>query len=371
MSNEIDTLGFGTIVFFQDKNTGDIRYAIDGEDNKKYISYLGVKEGCLATPLHLSTYDLWFNNLYSETEIKGFLTLRKYGSESFNIKSSEIETRLKNLYTNSMYGKISVNGEKIFITSNYKSNHNIKGLLRYFIKRNSVNDNTLVVIDNKNFGSIGHVLESSEIEKSSMNKEHKIVASWVDEYNKTGNKEVLEKIFDKYLPMIKGRVRSNMNQYNIKEAHFNDMLQECSMEFLRLLPKLDTKKASLSTYTYVSIDGIAKKVIRQFMRFNTRHTLVDNDTLNTKSIKADTCKNMDSNDFMCWLLSFVHKPAIRQAMYEHYVNKKKFKAISIEMDTTIQRVGQLLEEGKGIMRRALRRNNIKSLEEAKIRMLFE
>lgn len=263
-------LEFGNVVWYLDTSTKNIIYAVDGEDNKEYYSYKGVREGELGFPEHLNHCDMWFTNKYPFPQVTGLVKLRNEDEDCFLFKSTEIDSQFKNWSKDILAGRISSDGEVLTSFSTI-SNHimDLKLAVNFFLKKGLINNSSMLYWNEEFQGPASYIMGDTEMMLSNkevtaqaemtmpaISREDPQIVDLVERY-KNGDKEAGDSLFEKYDKLIRGVWYSFLKKMNINpnSPKAEDALQEAYIDFLNKVKDYNPEKSKFSTFVYHNAEG--------------------------------------------------------------------------------------------------------------------
>lgn len=154
-----ETLGNGAILWFQNPETNDFEFGIDGPDNESYVSWHAVREGVVGFPTVLNHFDLWLNYKYKRAELEGFANLRDNADDGWDYKEKEVLGEYNEWKKSAIYGRISSDLSVLNMinptTCIAKSQHAIEHLVNHDV----VTEDTVLYLNNYYLGPIGSLFK--------------------------------------------------------------------------------------------------------------------------------------------------------------------------------------------------------------------
>lgn len=392
-NNAPDPIEFGTIIWYLDKNTQNIIYAIDGEDNKDYYSIDAIKKGILASPEHLSHYDMWFTTNYPFMQVKGFTKLNE-GTETdkvpFESKLEEINAKLLKWRGNVLAGKITPDGKEFhtFSACNFKSNRDLNVVFNFFGRKHMLLDDTQFFFNEKKEGSISQLYP--EVRTALMNVEATEDAATlhlIDQFkNGTGQdrENAGNQLVEKYENLIRGIWYSAIKARGLhpESPKAEDAYADALYEFLHNIMNFDpTKDLRLSTYVQTSISHILSNY------FNKKRNVGENSEINVPHNRSDESENKlsfdrmhqnresgeedyDRKEYLSHVLESL-QPKLKIIMEKYFYEGQTYEEIGQELGLTKQRIQQLIEKALESIRMNPETQNMqKKVENVKIAMIF-
>jgi RNA polymerase sigma factor (sigma-70 family) len=263
----------------------DIIYGFRLEDRKNFISYAGVKDGCIGYPVEISYDDLWLTNAYSKNELSAIARLKDQSQETFERKTKELEDGLVKFLVKTTYGKLSPNntlevfGEEEFIPN----------ICNFFKTRKFLDDNTEVYCNNKKVGVVSKYLfkEPNDvfIEKPISQKS---TEELIDLYRNTQDDYIASLLFKRVEPYM------NLIASRYKNSFLNedDLSSCCNLGFARALKAFKPELGKFSTLlTYAVQNTIKIELNNKNNKFYSKKAIKNNEfdsVVTTASYEIDT-----------------------------------------------------------------------------------
>lgn len=421
-----DDLDFGETVWYEDPETKDIIYAVDGTDNAGYYSYAAIKDGILAYPEHLNHYDMWLSETYSYPEIKGFITLRNESEQSFEFRDAEIRQKFDDWAERIFAGRIAKDSSKIFLLSESVQNEQLMSVISYFTRIALITDKTMIYWNGEPTVSVSELFsKENEMKLSStaqvdvtpgtpsdsapMNtgtpaaplassepaapKEDQETTDIVNKY-KAGDQSAGEILVNKYSRLILKRLNVNLRARGMPPLRENDfdnpsfeIFQDCLLEFLKLLHKFDPMKAKLTTYIQTSIDGIVKNAL------NPQRNKQENLEVSVPHSKGDTEDEMgmsfdrmpqnreqqpdanpdENSKYLRQIMdeAFKSDPKLYEVLQKRFYENKTLQEAAAEMGVSAEYIRLLENKALELLRaNPLSRNLARKAELLKLEIVF-
>lgn len=309
-------LEFGNIVWYLDTKTKNIIWAVDGEDNKEYYSFLGVKQGSLGYPEHLNHYDMWFTNNFPFPQVKGFIKLYEESEDCFMFKLADIETDFHKWKKTILAGRISSDGDAVTAFSETpKDKKDLRLVANFFLKKDLINANTSLYWNEEFQGPASFILGgedmlsnvSVENEVKQVNaqseisipsstgesKENPRIVDLIQRY-RGGDKEAGESLLQQYDKAIRGVWYAFLRKIGASPENpkAEDALQEAYLYFLdRMKRDYDPEKSKVTTFIYTNLPGIIQN---HFNPQRNKEDLLEIDTPNnTERNEGENDKGLD------------------------------------------------------------------------------
>lgn len=383
----------GDIIWYVDNVTGDVIYATQGEDNKSFYSYAGVKDGVFAHPQALSHYDMWFTESYSLPEVKGMIKLRIASEESFQFKDIEVQHKFNQWSTEVLAGKISSDGNEFLVYTQGVDKSALKKIAGYFSKLHLIKANSVVLLSNQPFGTVKDLFMESQMATAApiqvvAQVEDAAIVQLVEQF-KNGSQEAGEQLYEKYHKSIKDVMWGFIKNNPKMRAKQEDIENELSLEFLRALKRYDGS-TKLSTFVYNTLQGIMKNILNPVRNQDDQQMNIGNESgdeeqteLNLNRVEKDYRDRDSEKDNSDYLNSDFLKEVMEQQLdsklfkivSDYFFEGKTLKEIGTETGTSGEYVRQLIEKALDKLRKhpdmsTLADDMHLSAESIKIGMIF-
>lgn len=260
-----EIFGTGSVVFYLDPSTLGIICAIDGDDNNKYYSMTGVRDGVLAYPNSLSFYDMWFTQAHSLPEIRGFIKLAKESKETFAPKDDELQVKFTEWLEKTICGRISADRQNLRVLGT--NTNNLSKVLSFFYFSKYIDGETSIILNEEPLGKLKDVLVSNEspifIPRTAQWTDDNHAMELIYRYKTYHDKAAGEELFEMYHKLIRSRVDKYAKLYGLPADYKEDILQNAFVKFLTNLTEYDPSKGKLTTYIYYLIDGMIRKELQR------------------------------------------------------------------------------------------------------------
>lgn len=376
----------GSVTFYIDPNNNDLKYAIQGMDNKNFISIFAVKRGLLGTPSHLSFFDMWFTDTFSSNEIRGFSKLAALSEESFDEKQVEIEQKFEDFRSKCVWGKISAGSANITLVGiRGRGDSRLGYMLSYFENLGYINGETWVNVNDGIKGKVKDMIsrstDSALMLSSSAQKEDPEVMELIKKYQLGDKEGAGNQLIEKYDGLIHSILEKYKRNYKISPNDEQDLLQDAYVKFLTKLSEYDPQKGKLSTYIYNTIDGLIKNSLNrgaanpeisvdpQSERGEDVDPKLDlsNMPQSREPIPGDTQQqNQMVGDIQSAIDSLPENE--KGIINSYFYSGKTLEQIGIEMGTSKQRIKQIVDKALESLRVKLQ--DYDTVEAIKIAMIF-
>lgn len=380
------SVNVGDVIWYVDTITADLIYNIDGQDNSKLVSIAAIRDGVFGHPLEVNHLDLWANYQYSIPELKSLVALRNSSKESFEFKNIELNDKFEKWSNKVVAGKITFDGNKIFIVASHLTELITKKICSFFTRLGLLSTDSVVYFNSEDYGPVSDLFikpENTTLSNSypitqlafikTAEQESQEVIDLVNEYKNGPDKQSAgEKLYEKYHKLVRQllntawKVNPVYNKYPISEDNeiYSEKLQEVMVGFLQSLLNFDPSKDKLSTFIYSSVSGNVINALNLSRSIGTEDT-------NFHTVNAPHSKNEaeeggfsfdrmvdnsqpevvpEKSDLMELIKKTLQNPKLYKIFTDYEINDRTLEDIGNEYGVTRERIRQLIEKAKEMLR---------------------
>ena len=153
-----EILGNGTVVFFKNPITDDLKCAVDGIDNDLYVSWYGIREGVVGKPTCLNHMDLWLNNAFQHNELEGLAAFKEESDDAWDYKEKEILQKYAVWQKAAVFGRVSSDGAVLQFINPTGDTEKSKDIIKQLLNKGLIEESTHLFINNSDLGLVGKFL---------------------------------------------------------------------------------------------------------------------------------------------------------------------------------------------------------------------
>ena len=367
----------GDILFYVNPSSGDIIYAVEGEDNTNFFSIDGIRKGVLAHPQELNHFDMWFTDTFSIPEVKGLVTLVKASTEAFSPKDQELSEKYTKWSKNVIAGTLSANGKNLVFCTKVHSIKEVKNIAVFFSKKGLIKSGTML-----EYNSIQH--PAIDLFVDQRREEEMTTAVLTTEAQELGgptgkqqeeNEELVlkfqagfpeagELLLQKNDKLIRGlinkwyKIYGKTIPYNVEDdSDYMDLYQESVTYMLTRLQDYTPDKGAVSTFMYNNLEGSIRNYLNpkrdkgESSEISVPHTSNEDD----KSLSFDKMTdktdhgNGESSEVVNQVLENLD-PRLMAVIKGLYFEDKTLEQIGQEQGYTKEYARQLKEKALNLLR---------------------